>query len=316
MEDILIVLSKIFYIVILFASGIIAKKFRLLSDKGEEDLSKIFTDFFWPALIFFSITSKLNRADIVDNVSLPFLAVLTGLVGFLFGFLFIKIFKFKDDERKIFLFHSVFNNFSFMVLPFAVMFLPEKGAGLLFISNTGFIVLIWTLGVFILNATSTKRDMLLKLLSPGLIVTVLSIVIVLADVNKFIPQMFFDITETLGSPTIPIAMMITGARIYKLGVKSLKFNFWNITLGILRLVLIPAVLFFTGLFFKNVVRLNKEVLIIFMLVNIMPVSVNSVTMAISYKSNADLASEGVVFTHLFSIITVTIYVILIRKFFV
>lgn len=315
MENIIIVVSKIFYIVMLFGSGILAKKFNMISDKGEEDLSKIFTDFFWPALIFYSITSKLNASDIINNISLPFLAILTGLVGLLFGFIFIKIFKFEEEEKKIFLFHSVFNNFSFMVLPFAILFLPEKGAGLLFISNTGFIILIWTLGVFILNANSTRREILLKLLSPGLIVTLISIIIVLLGLNKYIPDLAFDVTKTLGEPTITIAMLIAGARIYKLGINSLKFNLWNILLGFLRLVLIPAILFFVAVLLKKFFHLNKEVLLIFMLVNIMPVSINSVTMAISYKSNADLASQGVVFTHLFSIITVTVYVLLIQKFF-
>lgn len=311
----LIVIGKILYIVILFASGIVAKKFKLLSDKGEEDLSKIFTDFFWPSLIFFSICSKLNSEDIINNISLPFLAILTGLVGFFVGYILIKIFKFNGDEKRIFLFHSVFNNFSFMVLPFAILYLPEKGAGLLFISNTGFIILIWTLGVAILNAKATKKEMIIKLLSPGLIITLLSIVLVLFDINKYIPKLLFDVTETLGAPTIPVAMLITGARIYKLGINSLKFNLWNITLGLVRLVIVPAILFAFGLVLKHFFNMGKEVLLIFMLVNIMPVSVNSVTMAISYKSNADLASQGVVFTHLFSIITVTFYILLIQIYF-
>ena len=201
------------------------------------------------------------------------MAILTGLVGFFVGYILIKIFKFNGDEKRIFLFHSVFNNFSFMVLPFAILYLPEKGAGLLFISNTGFIILIWTLGVAILNAKATKKEMIIKLLSPGLIITLLSIVLVLFDINKYIPKLLFDVTETLGAPTIPVAMLITGARIYKLGINSLKFNLWNITLGLVRLVIVPAILFAFGLVLKHFFNMGKEVLLIFMLVNIMPVSV-------------------------------------------
>jgi malate permease and related proteins len=314
MENITLILSKIIFIISLFAAGFVVKKFGLLSDKGEEDFSKIFMNIFWPALIIYSITAKLNSSDIINNISLPVLGLITGLIGFGVGLIFIKMKKYKGDEKKIFLFHTTFNNFSFMVLPFAIAFLPEKGAGLLFIHNLSFILLILTLGIVILSGSSDLKEVLKNLLSPALLATIFSIIIVLLDLNKYIPKTAFDVLETLGNPTITIAMMIAGARIYSLGLKALKFNFWNVSLGFLRLILIPGILFGIGFLLKYLFHISNEVMIIFMLVNFMPVSINSVGMALNYKSSPDLAAEGVVFTHLFSIITVTAYIILMQTF--
>jgi len=314
MENILLILGKIIFIVLLLSSGFLAKKFRFLSDRGEEDLSKIFMNIFWPSLIAFSIMAKLNAGDIINNISLPILGVLTAFTGFIIGSLFIKISKYKEDQKKVFLYHSTFNNFSFMVLPLAVAFMPQKGAGLLFVHNLGLVILITSLGVVILSGNTDVSEMLKNLLSPALIATVLSIIVVLTGYNKLIPKNIFDFMEVLGSPTIPIAMMIAGARIYKLGFKALNFNFWNISLGLIRLIFVPAILFGFSFILKFFFHASNEVLIIFMLVNIMPVSINSVSMALSYKSSPELAAEGVVFTHLFSIITVTIFIILIQAF--
>jgi predicted permease len=200
-----------------------------------------------------------------------------------------------------------------MVLPLAISFIPGQGAGLLFINNLGIFLMLFTLGIIILSGSLDLKIILSNLLSPGLIATVLAIIIVLTGLNNFIPKIGFDIFETLGSPTIPIAMIIAGGRIYSLGLNALKFNFWNISLGVLRLIIIPSILLSLSFLLKYLFNLSNDVLTIFMLVNIMPVSINSISMALSYKTSPDLASQGVIFTHIFSIITIPVFIVLMEN---
>ncbi|MFC1503943.1 AEC family transporter [Spirochaetota bacterium] len=312
MDTFAAVFSKIVYIFVLIVAGALAKKYRLLSENGEKDLSRLLVDLFWPALIFVSITEKLNKSDILVNWSLPVLALVTGLTGYFIGSAFVRIFRYKDDRKRIFLYHSIVNNFIFMVLPFAAAMIPGKGAGLLFVHNLGYILIMWTLGVWVLQKNTGLMGSIKNLLSIGLISTVCGITAVLTGFNTYIPKIAFDILNTIGSPTVPVAMIIAGARIYRLGKHALKFDSWNIILALIRLVIVPGILFLLTLFLKQYMHLRQEVIIIFMLVNIMPVSVNSVSLAMRFKSSPDLAAQGVVMTHVFSIITVTVYMLLIE----
>ena len=90
MQNIFMVSEKIIYLILLIICGVFVKKFNLVSDKGIEDLSKILIDFFWPVLIFYQITSSLNASDIINNISLPLFALITGIVGYIFGLFFVK----------------------------------------------------------------------------------------------------------------------------------------------------------------------------------------------------------------------------------
>lgn len=312
-----IILGKIFYLLVLIAAGILARRLSLLSEKGEKDLSKLLVDIFWPAAIFASITLNLQAEDIVNNLVLPLSALVTAFTGLILALIIVKIFKFKDIKKQMFLFHSSINNFVFMVIPFAVLFLPEKGLGLLFLHNLGYLLFLWLVGVTLLQGKSSIRDVLKRLLTPGLIATVLGVIFVLTGLNNKIPNysnsLLFTIVEALGKPTIAVAMIIAGSSIFDLGVKALKFDKWNISLGVLRLLIIPFVLFALTLLLRP--YFNDEVLIIFMLVNVMPVSVNSVSIARRFKSSPELAAEGVVFTHLFGIPTMILFIYLIQQYF-
>lgn len=318
MQNLWFIFEKILYLFFLVLAGILAKKIRLISDRGEKDLSKLLVDLFWPSLIFVSITEKLTSQDILSNIMLPLFGILTCLTGLGVGLLSVKIFKFRDNRKRIFLYDSMINNFIYLVLPFAIFMIPGKGAGFLFIHNLGMILMVWTLGVYILKGGSTvssggRSTALKNLLSMGLISTVLAILVVLAGANKYIPSLAFSILNTIGGATLPVAMIIAGVNIYRLGRNALKFDVWNVSLGIVRLVVIPVVLLVFSLFLKNYCNFSRDFLLIFNLVNIMPVSINSVVLSIRFKSSPQLAAEGVVFTHLFCLLTLPVYLVLIQR---
>ena len=312
--SILIILEKIFFLLSLIGCGILAKKLELISDKGVDDLSKLILDFFWPALIFFQITSALNAEDIIKNISLPFFAILTAVTGLFLGKVIAKIMKYKEEERQLFLYNSTINNFVFMVIPFVELYYPKNGLGLLFIHNIGFILIVWTVGVFLFQGRLSLLQSIKGLINPGLISTFSAILITITGLNGFIPSAVSDIFKTMGTPTVAISMIVAGAQIYKLGRNAFKFNLWNILLGLNRLILIPGILFVLSIFLKNIFDLPREVLGIFMIVNAMPVSIISVSMAMRYNSDSNLAAQGVVSNHLFSILTIPFFILLIEKF--
>lgn len=307
------ILEKIFFLLILIGCGILARRFKLLGEQGEKDLSRLLVDLFWPASIYVSIVKSLSAEDIAGNLLLPVSALVTAFTGFAIALLFVKIFKYVNDDKKIFLYHSSINNFVFMVIPFATLFLGERGTGLLYLHNLGYIVFLWTVGVSIMKDKNDKTPIFKRLLTPGLIATVLGVITVFTGLNNQIPEFAISIIDVLSKPLLAVAMLITGSRIYVLGLKSLKFNLWNFNLGIIRLVIVPGLLFLLAIVLRPYI--NDEILIIFMLVNVMPVSLNSISMAHRYNTSTELAAQGIVFTHLFGIISMAVYITLIQGFF-
>lgn len=311
MDDILFILSRIGLIMALFAAGMLAKRVGFMSDRTEQDLGNLVNRLFWPALMLYSIL-KLQPQGIIDNWILPVGGLATGLIGLAFGLVYAKLRGIKGGQRKVYLFHAMLSNFGFMVLPLATAFLPETGAGLLFLNNLAFIALTWTVGIVILEGRRPLREMLGYLLSPALIVLVVAVAVVLAGWSPHVPGLVLDISQVLGAPTVPLGIMLAGARIYSLGFKALKFDEWNISLAALRLLAVPAAVFGLALLLKRLGIPDPSILII-SLVALMPTSVISVSLAVAYDVEPDRAAEGVMFTHLFSIATVTAGVILIQQ---
>lgn len=280
-----------------------------------KDLSKLLVDVFWPALIFISIVKSLSTQDLLSNIYLPLAAVITASTGISLGFLLVKLNGWEGSKKSIFLYHSTINNYVFMILPFVEFFIPGKGAGLLFIHNLGYVVIVWTLGVALLTGNDRFKDHMKSLLSPGLIATFAGILFVAFGLSDYIPKGVEEIFTVLGNCTVPIAMIIAGGQIAALGRQAIKFDKWNMQLAFVRLIAVPVVLMIPTYFLMQYTSISKNMLIIFMLVNLAPVSVNSVGMAIRFKADADLAAEGVVFTHIFAIFTMMFFLWIWRDFF-
>jgi predicted permease len=93
-----------------------------------------------------------------------------------------------------------------------------------------------------------------------------------------------------------------------LGFRALKLDRWNLLCGSIRILVVPLVVFLLSLALRGI--LPSETLVIFTLVGMTPASVNSVTMAFKYDVDPKHAAEGVVFTHVFGLATMTVFVLL------
>lgn len=307
-----LVAEKLFFIVLLMGAGIFVRGKKWLSDESERDLSRLVLDFFWPALIFSSITTALQPNDILQNIWLPILSFLIHAVGFSVGIITARLTAGTVDRRRMMIFHCTMNNFFIMALPFAQMFYGDKGVALLSVANLGSMIAMWTLGVVALTGTANFRETARNILTPGLASTIAAIIVTLLRLGHLVPNAVRDALAVSGQPTLLIGLLIAGSRIHALGRNALKFDSWNLTVGILRNAALPAVFFFLALILRG--TLSHEALVIFMLIAVAPASVNSITLALRYGLSPNPAAEGVLFTHLFSLLTIPPFIFLIDRF--
>jgi len=76
---------------------------------------------------------------------------------------------------------------------------------------------------------------------------------------------------------------------------------------------VPGMLFVVSYYLPLYLNATRDAIVIFMLVNIMPVSVNSISLAVKCGSSAEYAAQGVVFTHVFAIATMTVFIVFIEQ---
>lgn len=313
MEYLFSILDKILFIIALMGTGVLAKRRGWITDAGERDLSVLSVDFIWPCMIFSSVSTSLTRDDIVSNLSLPLLIVIMHVAGYLVGLLLCRFTGYSGDRRRMFLFHATMNNFLVMALPFVQFFFPQKGVALLAVANLGSIVCLWTLGVFIIAGSQDFKTTVKNVFSPGMIAIIASILCVVTGINRHIPVLVTDIMHIVGQPTMLIGLMVAGCRIYELGFRALKFDGWNLLVGLSRNIIVPGLAILAALALRG--RISDEALVVFCIVGITPASVNSVTLGLKFNTSPELAAEGVIFTHILAIGTMVAYVALIERLF-
>ena len=312
MDYLFSILDKILFIIILMGTGVLAKRRGWISDAGERDLSLLSVDFIWPCMIFSSVSTNLTYDDIVSNLPLPLLVIVMHLAGYAVGLLLCRFTRYSGDRRKMFLFHAAMNNFLVMALPFVQFFFPQKGTALLAVANLGSILCLWTVGVYVMAGAQDFRTTMKNIFSPGMIAIIASIFCVLTGINRHIPVLVTDVMHIVGQPTMLIGLMVAGCRIYDLGFRALKFDGWNLLVGLTRNIVMPGFTLLLALSLKGV--LSPESLGVFCIVGITPASVNSVTLGMKYGTDPGLGAEGVIFTHILAIASMPAFVILVERF--
>jgi predicted permease len=301
----------LFSIFLMIVPGYISAKKKIIGENSLRELSAVHIKFIYPCLIISSLTISFNAGELLSLWVLPAGCFGIMLFGYLLGFIFIRLPIFGgSDERKSFHFQCVINNYSFIPMPIAYGLYGDKGVAAVIYASIGAETALWTLGLASLKGFSLKRDVLKHFLAPPLLALYFTITLIgisgyySFDMKKFVVSdpIFAKIMmtiKTFGAATIPIAMIVCGARMALTPVKELnKKSVW--ILMFVRLVFIPLC---AGIVIYSlpVERIYLDVLWI---IAVMPTSVASILMSEIYGGDKDFVTATVISTHVASLISV------------
>jgi len=291
--------------------GYFSVKKRLIGENTLRELSAIHINFIYPCLILSLLISSFDFKELSSLWYLPGICFGIMLLGFLVGKIFLQFPLFSDtEERKAFLLQCTINNYSFLPLPIAYCLYGEKGTAIIIYSSIGAETALWTLGVGALRGEIFNKSQLRKFLAPPLIALYLALLLIaisgllsfnlksFISSDKIFSPILFSI-KTLGSATVPIAMVVCGARLAFMPLRELnKLSLWTVIT--LRLIVIPFLAIF-AIYFLPIDLLYKNTLCI---VAVMPVAVASILLSEIYGGDKDFIAASVFLTHAFSLITV------------
>lgn len=300
----LVVLRQMSMIAILVIIGIGLEKKKVLSEQGTKVISKIVVDICNPVLIVSTILNgniTVTHTEFLKGVGIA--AIIYG-VFILVGTFLPAAIRLPRDERKYYCLMSIYGNVGFLGIPVAKAILPENAMLYVVICNVFYCLLFYTHGIITLSSGKEKMD-LKKLVSPGVILSLLALLIFWYDIK--LPDFIVKTADYIGSPTVFLSMLLLGASVARSSfLKDMKdAKLWLFIL--VRLVCVPAL----AVLVLRSISAPDEMVRTFCLMCAVPVGNLPMIQAEKIGERTDILSRGIIVTTVFSFISITAFMSLI-----
>lgn len=252
-KAIIITLALLFFAV----PGYILKKKQMIDDGGKKALGNVLLYVCQPAMILnaFTVFSDADYAAIKAAGRLTLLQnfALCALVSLLALLLVLAVTKavfVKSKNRAaadVYTYIAVFSNCGFLGVPFVQMFTDGNAIAVMYLMvfNLVFVILIWTLGVYLITHDRKELSAKKVLLNPTIIATALALLLFFVpEINIFMLdgcQELQIIPQALSAMTAPLAMILVGIAFAELPVKSFFTDPGVYIAGGLRLIVAPFI---------------------------------------------------------------------------
>ncbi|NDF77861.1 MAG: AEC family transporter [Betaproteobacteria bacterium] len=230
-------------------------------------VTKLVANIGLPCLIYDSLTRSNLTINIYFKIFLS--AVLVLAIGFLFGYLLIKIFRLPSIKLTTPLMHPNTGN---MGIPLSLLAFGNEGLAL----AAGFASIVMV-SHFTANTAISSGNYSLKriILSPVLLSLIFSLIILFYKIEM--PNFFNSITKILSGFVIPLVLLSLGISLSKINIKKLKIGF---ILGLFKLISGP----FIGLLVVYLLKLDGNVAKVVILQASMPAAI--LTYLIAAQNNS------------------------------
>ena len=208
----------------------------------------------------------------------------------------------EKKKRNVLQFAMVFSNCGFMGFPVAQSVFGNEGVVYAAIFNMIFNIFVWTYGVMLFNNTSSFKEIIKSLKNPGIVSAVIGLLIMVFSIK--IPPIFMNTMKMVGGLTTPISMLIIGSLLSRSQLSKIVKDKSMYYGSLIKLILIPASLYFVSLLFKE----HSMVLKTLILMQAMPAGAFTTIFAENFNKNKEYSAFIVSFSSLLSIVTIPIVI--------
>ena len=196
-------------------------------------LSRLVLDVSLPALAFTAIVKTAAPESPGDTLLIPIIGFGVFTLAALCGAV-LAVLVASPPRRRTLIFVIAVPNWIYLPLPIAAGLYGAIGTRTVLLINVGALLWLWTAGSFILSGQASLRSALRAIASrPGLWGTLAGIAVSLlapglqhflaepsatSRLFTVVPLIFFQSLELLGTLTIPLALLCTGAQLAELGL--------------------------------------------------------------------------------------------------
>jgi len=295
-------------ILLLAALGYWLVRRKFLAGAGVDAISSLVMDVTLPALIFCQLIRNFSFQAYPGWWIFPLLSILVTLIGLSVGFL--SAFFIQGEEHRLqFISLVAFQNSGYLPLALVAALLTPESLGVMliyiFLFLAGFNLVMFSVGVYLLNFHKDKKFNWLNLLSAPVTVTLASLLIIFLGWNKFVPDALLKPLFALGESTLPLAMLVVGAGLAEISFRHIDRKAISILI-VAKMFILPAI----GLALVIIFKAPRLIGLLIIIQLAMPSAVTLATILRSYKKEDLLVSQGILLTHLAAIVTIPLFLIL------
>lgn len=307
----MIVFSQIIVLFLMILTGYVIKKKNIITDAGVFEMSRLLLYVTLPALVIKAMQFDSTVEHMKSGMKMSLISLVLYAFSIAASYLVIKMIGAKGKSADVLQLCMIFPNVSFMGYPVVMSVYGEEGVFYAAFFNMFFDLLIWTVGIFILNRSSEqsgeKKNLLLTFLNPGTVAVLIGLLFFLGPVKM--PKFLDDTLMYLSRATIPIAMIVIGSLLSKSRFIDILKNKRLILVAIIKTVVFPV----TMLFLMKAVGMTGYYLSIPVLIMSMPSAANIAIFAEKQNSDGVLASQGIFLSTILSLATIPLMVNLIQR---
>ncbi|MCL2248565.1 MAG: AEC family transporter [Oscillospiraceae bacterium] len=296
-----VILNQMAVLFLLMAVGFVIGKAKLITSEGNRIFSKFVLFVAMPCTLLSSVLASDATISAADTFFFLLLAALMFAIAFAIALPIIRLLGGKKEDRGILSYTAVFGNVGFMGIPISTAIFGIESAYYVALTIVVFSLLAFSVGILMVSGKGDSFS-LKPLFNPTLIVSVLTIPIAIFDVS--FPFIITDTISSIGVIATPTAMIVTGATLAYIPLKSLFYEWRVFPATALKLIAIPIVVW---LIFRLFVT-DELILGILVVLSAMPTAVMAVMFAIQYNGNERTATAGVFLTTLLCAVTVPLLV--------
>ena len=283
----LTIVNIILPVIFVVFTGYLWNKYN--KDFNPAAITKLVANIGLPCLIYDSLTRANLTINIYFKIFLSALLVLA--IGFLFGYLLIKIFKLPSIKLTTPLMHPNTGN---MGIPLSLLAFGNEGLAL----AAGFASIVMVSHFTANTAISSGNYSIKKIIfSPVLLSLIFSIIVLFYKIEM--PNFFNSITKILSGFVIPLVLLSLGISLSKINIKKLRIG---LMLGFLKLISGP----FIGLLVVYLLRLDGNVAKIIILQASMPAAILTYLIAAQNNSYEQEIGTAVFVSTIGSIVSIPI----------
>ena len=289
--------QQILTMLLMVAVGYILYKTKMIGEKGLSEMSQLLLKIVTPMILLTSFQREFSQ-----EVFTEWLAMF-GISALFYGIMIAVATLVYRNKTKTCWGESrlsvVFPNNGFMAIPLMLALAGEKGV---FLGSTNIIllnILFWTYGTRILSPGEKIRFRQI-LLNPGIIAVVLGLLLFISP--QKLPQPVFQAVNQIGSLNTPLAMIVLGGFLAQSKLKELFRNAAFYKISIIKLLLIPCILFAVLL----LLPMSNAVKTVAAICAVTPTATAVSMLAEVYHRDFRFASGAVVVTTILSAVTIPI----------
>jgi hypothetical protein len=305
------VATGILKLFVLISIGYALCYFKVLSREKTGVLSDILLKAALPALIVTRTTSTFSPAEFPLWWFLPLAAIIMAFAGLSLSFFSLRLFP-GFTSRREYMAACSFQNVGYLPMTLVAFICSglfcDRMLVLIFLFIMGFNVTVWSFGPYFLSRSKTKEFKYKSIFNLPFLATAFSIASVFLFGRGWVPALAFEPLKLLGDSTFPLALVTLGSflceyRGHRPSNPAVMAGFLTV-----KLIIMPL----AALFIMKAVNLSDMHEFFLFLESTMPAAVSLIIIGNYVGADNKFISGAIFYSHLFSIITIPLWLSVFR----